>query len=258
MKKHRFLLIIVCIFMIMCALAGCAQGDKDANARLEGHTRTMLDALLSGDDEGAYALVAGAVTREDFAPVCAQMKEMLLGVTEYSLKWLGYNQSYNTSGNKYAASFLVTAKAEDGERSYAVTAYECEGEEGLSAFLLQRNEDEIVPVGDIRSMKGAGALSWCMLALGGLAWLFTVIAAIDCGKNAKKNKGIMLFIILFGMIAMEAVLVGGFSFSIVHGYYAPYSAFLLYPDGKEILRIFLPLGAVGWFVLRKRFVKPEE
>ena len=54
MRKIRVLSIIVCILMIMCALAGCARGDKDANARLEGQTRAMLDALLAGDDDGAY------------------------------------------------------------------------------------------------------------------------------------------------------------------------------------------------------------
>ena len=254
MKKYRILLCFVCILMIMCALAGCARGDKDANARLEGHTRAMLDALMLGDEDGAYALVANAATREDFSPVCAQMREMLSGVSSYTLRKLGYNRS----GKEYAVSFLVTAEAEDGERSYAVTAYEREGVEGMSAFLLQRNEDAILPVGDVRNMKGAGALSYSMLVLGALMWVFTLIAAVDCGRNAKKNKGIMLFIIFFGMATFGLTLAPSAGFSIVHGYYEPYSAFLLYPDGKEVLRLFLPLGAIGWFALRRKFTHPEE
>ena len=254
MKKHRILLCFVCILMIMCALSGCTQGDKDANARLESHTRAMLDALMLGDEDGAYALVSDAVTREDFSPVCLQMREMLSGVSSYTLRKLGYNRS----GKEYAVSFLVTAEAEDGERSYAVTAYEREGVAGMSAFLLQRNEDAVLPVGAVRNMKGAGTLSWCMLALSALSWAFTLIAAVDCGRNAKKNKGIMLFIILFGMATLGLTLAPGFALSISHGYYEPYSAFLLYPDGKEILRFFLPLGAFGWFALRNRFVHPED
>ncbi len=254
MKKHRILLCFVCILMIMCALAGCARGDKDANARLEGQTRAMLDALLAGDDDGAYALVANAATREDFSPVCKQMREMLSGVSSYELRQLGTNRS----GEEYAVSFLVTAKAEEGERSYAVTAYEKAGMDGMSAFLLQRNEEAIVPVGAVRNMKGAGVLSWCMLVLGGLSWLFVLAAAIDCGLHAKKNKGIMFFIILFGMATFGLTLAPSAGFSIVHGYYEPYSAFLLYPDGKEVLRLFLPLGAIGWFALRRKFTHPEE
>ncbi|MBE6656643.1 MAG: hypothetical protein E7609_07265 [Ruminococcaceae bacterium] len=254
MKKHRILLIIVCIFMILCGLSGCAQGDKDANARLEAGTREMLDALLADDTDGAYAVVGAAVAREEFLPVYAEMREMLSGVSSYALRQLGTNKA----GKEYAVSFLVTADAEDGERSYAVTAYEREGVTGLSAFLLQRNEDEVVPRGDLRNMKGAGALSWGMLALGGLSWLFVLAAAVDCGRNAKRNRGIMLFIILFGMATLGFTLAPSAGFSLVHGYYEPYSAFLLYPDGGEVLRLFLPLGAIGWFVLRGRFTHSDE
>ncbi len=240
--------------MVLCALSGCAQSDKDANARLESATRAMLDALLVADEDGAYALVADAATREAFAPVYAEMREMLSGVSSYELRKLGENRE----GSEYAVSFLVTAEADDGERSYAVTAYEKEGKNGMSAFLLQRNEDEVIPTGSLRNMKDAGALSWGLLILGGLSWLFTLAAAIDCGKNAKRNKGIMLFIILFGMATFALTLSPSAGFSIVHGYYEPYSAFLVYPDGKEVLRFFLPLGAIGWFALRRKFTTPEE
>ena len=41
----------------MCALTGCAQDDKDANARLESETRAMIDALLSGDEQVLYDLL---------------------------------------------------------------------------------------------------------------------------------------------------------------------------------------------------------
>ena len=254
MKKYRVLLIIVCIFMMLCALSGCAQGDKDANARLETATRSMLDALLSDDADGAYALVSNAATREEFSPVYAQMREMLSGVSSYELRQLGTNKK----GSEYAVSFLVTATAADGERSYAVTAYEKTGAAGMSAFLLQRNEEKVVPKGSLSNMQDAGALSWCMLILGGLSWLFILAAALDCGLHAKKNKGIMLFIILFGMATLGFTLAPSAGFSITHGYYEPYSAFLLYPDGKEILRVLLPLGAIGWFILRRRFTHPEE
>lgn len=254
MKKYRVLLIIVCIFMILCAFTGCAQGDKDANARLEASTRNMLDALLAGQDDGAYALIANAVKKEDFLPVCAQMKDMLTGVSSYTLRLLGTNRTEN----EYAASFLVTATASEGERSYAVTAYERTGVDGMSAFLLQRNEDAVIPQGSIRNMKDAGALSWSMLILGALAWIVTLAAAIDCGRNAKKNKGIMLFVILFGMATIGFTLAPSAGFSLVHGYYEPYSAFLCYPDGKELLRIFLPLGAIGWFILRRKFTHPDD
>ena len=254
MKKFRILTILLCIFMIMCALTGCAQDDKDANARLESETREMIDALLAHNEAGAYALVANAATEEAFAPVYAQMCEMLEGVSSYTVKKLGVNRE----GSEYAVSFLITAEAADGERSYAVTAYERTGTSGMSAFLLQRNEEEVVPVGALRAMKDAGALSWGMLALGGAAWVFTLVAAIDCGRNAKKNKGIMLFLILFGMATMGFTLAPAFGVSLVHGYYEPYSAYLLYPDGETVLRLVLPLGAIGWFLLRRKFTSPEE
>jgi hypothetical protein len=213
----------------------------------------MLDALLAGNEERAYAVVAAAVAREDFSPVYAQMREMLRGVSAYTLRQLGTNRT----GGEYAVSFLVEAEAEDGERSYAATAYEKEGTPGVSAFLLQRNAESVVPLGALTNMKGAGALSWCMLILGGLSWLFILAAAIDCGRNAKKNRGIMLFIILFGMATFGLTLAPNAGFSITHGYYEPYSAMLYYPSGQQTLRFFLPIGAIGWFALRRRFTREE-
>ena len=254
MKKIRVLTIILCILLVLCALCGCSREDTEANARLEAHTRGMLDALMVGDVALAYDFVKNAATEEAFLPVYEEMRGMLSGVSDYSLRKLGTNRD----GTEYAVSFLVTANAADGERSYAVTAYEKQGVSGMSAFLLQRNEDKIVPTGAITNMKDAGALSWVALVIGGVSWVFTLIAAIDCGRCAKKNKGIMLFLILFGMASFSFTLSPAFSISLVHGYYAPYTALLYYPEGEVVAQIFLPLGAIGYFLLRKKFVHPEE
>lgn len=254
MKKTRILTIFLCIFAVLCSLTSCGKEDAAANVRLEQKTCGMLDALLAADADTAYSYVKNAAAREEFMPVYDEMRRMLTGVTSYSLRKLGTN----ASGAEYAVSFLVTAEAEDGERTYAVTAYEKTGVEGMSAFLLQRNEDKIVPVGALTNMKGADALSFCALAFGGLSWIFVIVAAIDCGRNAKRNKGIMLFLILFGMATFSFTLSPAAGFDLTHGYYAPYTALLRYPDGKTVLDLFLPVGAIGYFALRKKFVHPEE
>ena len=253
-KKTRVLTIILCILLALCTLCGCSKEDAEANSRLEAQTRGMLDALMAGDVSLAYDFIKNAATEAEFLPVYEEMRGMLSGVSDYSLRKLGTNRE----GTEYAVSFLVTANAAEGERSYAVTAYEKQGVSGMSAFLLQRNEEKIVPTGAITNMKDAGALSWVALVIGGVSWVFTLIAAIDCGRCAKKNKGIMLFLILFGMASFSFTVFPAFSISLVHGYYAPYTALLYYPAGDVVAQIFLPLGAIGYFLLRRKFVHPEE
>ena len=242
---------IVCIVALLLTLSGCARANEEANERLETQTRGMLDALLADDCTAAYAFVSSVTSEEDFVPVYAQMREMLVGVTSYSLERL----KHNSTDTSYALSFYMTANTPDGEATYAITAQEAKGGTGFNAFHLQKNA---VVVGTLFTMRDATVWQWCVLIFGVLAWGLTAFAAIDCLRNAKDSKGMGLMLILMGLVTFSFTLAPEFSLSVTHGYYFPYTAYVTASTGETVLHAFLPLGAIGYFLLRRRFLHPEE
>ena len=193
MNKTRVLTIILCLFVILSLLCGCAKEDEAANARLETATRGMLDAILADDAETAYTYLKEAATEEDFRTWYAQVRGMLAGVTAYTLEPLKAKETENG----YGLSLLVRTEGTRGEVTYAVTAYEMAENAGFSGFYFQENASYI---GTITTMKEANAGQWCTLIFGMLAWVVTLLAIVDCYLHAGDRRGMMLIIILLGMV----------------------------------------------------------
>lgn len=245
--KTRVLSIFLCVFAIVALLTGCAREDEDANVRIEAMTRGMVDAILADDCAAAYTYVKDATTEEAFLPVYEEMREMLRGVESYTLEKLDAGKS--ESG--YALSVKMTATGERGTVTYAIKANEVEGKAGLGGFYLQENA---TVTGTLTKMGEADARQWCTLLFGALSWVVTVAALLDCFLHAKENRGMMLIIILLGMVTLSFTVAPSFSFSLGHGYTFPYTAFLYFSTGTKTLKLFLPLGALGYLIFRRKFV----
>lgn len=247
MKKIRVLSIILCVFALFSLLTGCSREDEAANARLETATRGMLDAIIADDADLAYAYLKDAATEADFASWYAQVREMLGGAETYTLEPL----KGETTDNGYGRSFLVTATGRGGEKTYALTAYEKAGVAGFSGFYFQEN---VTYIGTLTAMGKADAGQWCTLIFGMLAWVLPILAVIDCYLHAKEKLGMMLLIILLGMVSLSFTLSPAFAFSLQHGYNFPYTALVYTSTGEHTLRLFLPVGAIGYFIFRRRIL----
>lgn len=248
MKKIRVLSIILCVFALFSLLTGCSREDEAANARLETATRGMLDAIIADDADLAYAYLKDAATEADFSPWYAQVRGMLDGATAYTLEPL----KGETTSSGYGRSFLVTATGRGGEKTYALTAYEKAGLSGLSGFYFQEN---VTYIGTVTAMGGADAGQWCTLIFGMLAWVLTILAVVDCFFHAREKLGMMLLIILLGMITLSFTLSPAFAFSLQHGYKFPYTALVYASTGEHTLRLFLPVGAIGYFIFRRKIIQ---
>lgn len=251
MRKIRILTIILCVLSVLSLLTACSREDKAANARLETATRGMLDAILADDAEGAYAYLRDAAAEEDFRTWYAQVREMLSGVTGYTLEPLKAKETENG----YGLSFRVNAVGGEREQTYAITAYEKAGVSGMSGFYFQEN---VTYIGTLTAMKGANAGQWCVLIIGMLAWVVTLLAIVDCYLHAGDKRGMMLLIILIGMVSLAFTLTPSFAFSLKHGYSFPYTALVYASTGEHTLHLFLPVGAIGYFIFRRKILKKDE
>lgn len=249
--KKRILLCFL-LLALLFVLPACAKENTQAHDRLEASARNVIDCFLAGDAEGAFALVSGAEDRDAFLEAAAPITEMLSGVEDYTLERL----SGNEEGGIVSLSFRMTARAGDEELTFLLTASEKTGVEGLYAFYIQRNAP--TPSGALTNMAGADAWQWILLIVGALSWVFTVIAAIDCYRHAKRNRGMMLFLILFGLVTLSVTALPEFALGITHGYRFPYTALLRYASGEVTCKVLLPLGAIGYFLLRRHFTAADE
>ena len=249
--KKRIVLFFLCLTLLF-SLSACSKRDEATEARLETGARGVIDCFLAGDAEGAFALVSGAEDKEAFLTASVSITEMLTGVQEYTLERL----SGNRDGDITSLSFRMTATVAEEEVTYLLTASEKTGTEGLYNFYIQRNAP--TPSGALTNMKGADAWQWILVIVGGLTWVFTVVAAIDCYKNAKKSRGMMLFLILFGLVTVSVTALPEFALAITHGYRFPYSALLRHASGEVTVKALLPLGAIGYFLLRRHFTTTDE
>ena len=251
MKKTRILTIILCLLAVLSLLTACSREDAAANARLETATRGMLDAILADDAETAYGYLKDAATEENFRTWYAQVREMLAGVTAYTLEPLKAKETENG----YGLSFLVRTEGTRGEVTYAVTANEIGEMTGFSGFYFQEN---VSYIGTLTTMKEADAGQWCTLIFGMLAWVVTLLAIVDCYLHAGDRRGMMLIIILLGMVSLSFTLSPAFAFSLTHGYRFPYTALVYASTGEHTLRLFLPLGAIGYFIFRRKILSKDE
>ena len=249
-RALRVLLLLLLICLPFTLFTACTE-NEEADARLLSATEALLTAVRAEDAEAAYALFDPSVSYEQFSVAYAEMKEMLKGVTSYEIEKLGDN----TDGDEYAVSFRITANGEEGELAFAATARERAGMTGLSAFYLQKNKATVAPVGSLTNMAEADGLQWTLLILGGAVWVVTALAVIDCVRSARQERrGMMLIVILIGMLSVSVSYGASPAFLLEHGYYFPYTALLRDGTGTDTLRLFLPVGAVAWFILRRRFV----
>jgi len=57
-RKLRVALVLLSVLLLICSLTACV--NVETESRMRGHCETVLDALLAGDTEAAYAVLTAA------------------------------------------------------------------------------------------------------------------------------------------------------------------------------------------------------
>ena len=239
MMKKRFLLVLICFLTVMTALCGCTV--EEDNARLEPACRAMLDALIAGEPDAAYAQVNEVISREEFDSFFAQVAPVLEGKGRYELKSTGWHK--NTNNGVTSVTVTFEASFADG-RAYIVTCTETEGVKGLTGFHVQDSKQNIVS----DTPFGLRAVFFVVSAL---FLAFAVWMVVDCIKR-KPDAMILWIVLLVCTVKLTLTVSGGqIDAGLGVGLVLTFSS-IAFNSANLLITLSCPIGAIVYFFIRKR------
>lgn len=256
MKRNRICiaLVLLCVALMLCA---CMTAEE--NQELKGKTQAMVDAVLANDMSAARGMLSTDITDAEFEIFYSQARALFGEASQYQLKQINWHKNITNGVTVQQAQFLMTA----GEDTYILQIVTSSETTGIAGFRFDRYM-ETVTTGTWLTMQGADGAQWVLLLIG-LAEIGLMIGtAIDCARSKIKKKALWIVLILFGSVIWTLSAVQGkVSFNLNVGLFLSHTALLRYSTGGFVLRLYLPVGMVIYWCLRRKLraevaVPPQE
>lgn len=243
MRKVRMIVLLLCVTLALCA---CMTPEE--NQTMKSQTQALMDAIIADDQATVRSMISSSVSAAEFETFYKQARQVFGGVDAYTLKQLNWNTNVTDGVTVQQAQFVMTA----GEQTYLLQIVLSSEMEGIAGFRFDVYE-ETVTTGTWLTMADADGAQWVFLLIG-LAEIGLVIwAVVDCARSKIKNKALWIVLILFGSVIWTLSAVQGklnFNFNI--GMFLTHTALLRYSTGGFMLRLYLPIGMVVYWILRKK------
>ena len=249
----RLLAVLLLLTLAVLSLSSCHLSEQGEQAK--ALCEQMTDAILDGQFDAAYALVAEVCTEEAFREEYARFSSMLEGIDSYELQQTAFRSEMKNGVESYEATYAILCEnVEDLAIDVAVE----EGVEGLTKYRVSQSA-AVGYTGSLTTMEGATLPQWALVIYSALCIAFVVLMVLDCVRRTINGKGLWVILILIGHLTLNvsntaAKLSTGFRI----GAFLPYSRLLLYQSGTFDLSLILPIGAVVYFFLRKRLTERYE
>lgn len=253
-KIMKKCLLLLAVAALLLSLAGCGTAIDDSSLRAK--TDQMLDAILAGDGESAYALVADIVTETEFAQTFDTMRQSIPGVRTYELKLTNFN--FNTTNGKTTKQVSYLMETDAG--SFVIDVAEHSDYDGLIRFYITPEAyTNLSYTGVPGHMEGANAVQWGLLILSLLVIGFSVWVLADCCRRKIKHKVLWIIAIVLGAVSLSATRESGsFNLGIHITLFLNYSALILYGSGAVSFRLLIPVGVIVYFAMRDKLTVKEQ
>ena len=260
MKKTRSVLIITLVIFLLLGCTGCgALLEKFEDTELRGYTDEMLRAIMNGDAEAAYALVDDVCSEEEFGDAFETLSDMLSQLDSYELQLASINSNtyISAEGSPVVVSAAYLLSSEVG--NYVVDVQRHSDYEQLSSFYVTEYKNTgFYSTGTLNNMADAGLSQWLVLILLNLVGLgLMVYALVDCCRKNVKKKVLIILLVIFITTTVSLSIGGGVFFNLNFGWITSYSALIKYGNGNVVFRLFIPLGAIIYFCIRKKLLPKE-
>lgn len=250
MKRNNFVAIVAVLLLVAAMLfSGCSA--ERSFPEVDALCRQFFDFVLINDFESAYTMVEKVATKEEFSPLWEASVESLKGAKSYALEQIGWNTRLvgNGTGSTSVSYELTT----DHGKICQISIMIVEGIEGI-ARLNFLDSTEFV-----QSTSYVSTVDTVLFILSTLSFAFIVWMFIDCLKRPIRKKGWWAVLILLS--------VGGTVSYGASGVYFEFQFFLAFARSgmaanraalAVALTVFLPIGAMVYFFMRKRLTQQKQ
>lgn len=246
--KKNLILIICAILSISLLFSGCTIKEASEESRAFG--KTFLDYVIQNDDTSAYAMVNHVASQEEFGYVWNEMRNVLKDSQSYEMEQQGWHR--NTTNGVTTTEVLFEVVTDD-EKVCQLRVYTTDGIEGISGIHFL-DSTEFVQKTEFLWILNIFLGIFSLLFLTFCVWMF-----VDCLKRRLRYK--VLWAIITWIYVGFSVTVGatGMNFNTHFLLALPLTRISAEPSILAItVSVFLPIGAIIYFFMRKRLTLPEE
>lgn len=243
MRKFRMVILLLCVTLALCS---CMMPEE--NQTMKSQTQALMDAIIADDQASVRSMISSTVSNAEFETFYKQARQVFGGVGAYTLKQLNWNTNVTDGVTVQQAQFVMTA----GEETYLLQIVISSEMEGIAGFRFNVYE-KTVTTGTLLTMSGANSTQWLFLAIGLGQIGLLIWAVVDCARSKIKNKALWIVLILLGAVVCSFTAVkGNVSFNFNLGVFLTHTALIRYSTGGFMLRLYLPIGMVVYWILRSR------
>jgi hypothetical protein len=248
---RRALPLILMTLVLLAALISCTP-DMDVGNNTELADQFM-DHVIADDYDAAYGLVKATVSDPDFRAYWATVQTVADGAESYEMKQIGWN--LNRSNGVTTRTTAYQAELDNG-RTVLLRVVTQDGIEGIAGIHFSDITDFLASTEAF--VPTVRIILWVVSAL---AVAFTVWMLVDCLRRKMKYKVVWAILIFFGLCFTFTVgETSNFSFNV--GLFFQTSSIEADPGLLAVVtKLFIPVGAILYLCLRKKFTvdpsKPE-
>ncbi len=250
MKQNLYLKITAVIILVLAVVIGLtACSAKTDIGMVDDLTEDFLDLVLAEDHKGAYELVKRHTYYADFKACWDAMRSSLNGATEYEMEQIGWNVNLQNGATYRIAAFEVEL---NNGRTLFIRTTLVDGEEGIGGIFFNDITDFNATYGVLATVANIALVGFSLLVIA-----FTVWMIVDCARRKIKKKPLWIILILLG-VTFSVTMGKQFSLKFGLGLFLTFSSVTADPSILSIIsKLAIPVGAIIYFVLRKRLTVSE-
>lgn len=247
--RIRMILLILCALTLL-ALASCAADMDIGDNTILGEQ--FMDHVIADDYDAAYGLVKETVSDGDFRAYWTTIRSVMEGAEAYEMEQIGWN--VNRSGGLTTRTTAYQVYPDNGRTVLlrVVTRDDIAGIAGIhfsdvTAFLAEA--ETVTPV------VGAVLLVFSLLVSAFVIWML-----VDCLRRKMKTVHKILWaLLIFGGVALTVTVGQSSGIHFQMGLMLQASSITADPGLQAfVTKLVVPLGAILYCCLRKRFTQDPE
>ncbi|MBQ4112869.1 MAG: hypothetical protein IJD38_08740 [Clostridia bacterium] len=239
---------LLCLLLLALTLASCTpDADIGSNTSLSGQ---FMDHVMANDFDSAFGMVKATVTDTDFRPYWQTMQTAIRGAETYEMEQIGWKVNRSNGVTTRTTAYQVYL---DNDRIILLRTVTRDGIEGIAGIHFSditdfiHTTDSYIPTVRI-----------ILYVFSGLCMAFTVWMLVDCLRRKPKHKVLWAILIFLGVCLNFTVgETANFSFNV--GLFFQTSSITADPGLISVVtKIVLPVGAILYLCLRKKFEVPTK